>query len=124
MKNSESNQGGIKLFVRRSAPILLIFATMVVANVAKAADHSNIPSDRGTSVESTHSVSAALNASESGLKTPNLDDQDTLVAQLPALFCYTSYGAFPMGVWMPVGYSCSVTLPFYPFATIYGITGF
>ena len=96
MKNS--NQSGIGSSVKRSISIFLIFmmfATLAVTNVAKAADFKNRP----------QTLSGA----------GNLDGNPRLVAQLWGLYCYTDYGRYPMLDSTPLGFPCHVRIRFWPY---------
>jgi hypothetical protein len=53
-----------------------------------------------------------------------LDRDEVLLAQAPALFCYTAYGRYPMVVALPPGVSCTVPNVPYSGWLAYGITGY
>ena len=125
MKNSALGQAGIKSSVRRSVSILLVFAAFAVSNNAKAADSKNLPFDGRTNVQLLNASdrdSTALAVSERGPEAGRLDP-DPSFQQMPAPWCYTNYGRFPMLVALPPGYVCSVNLPYWPFV-VTGITGY
>ena len=46
-----------------------------------------------------------------------------LFAQVPATWCYTNYGAYPMVVALPPGVSCRVNVAFPPYV-LFGVTGY
>jgi hypothetical protein len=117
MKNSAMDQSGIKSSVRRSISIFLVFATLAGSNVVEAAGSKNMSSHDGTNVQ-------LVDASDRGGPASPVSELAPLsVAQQPALWCYTSYGRFPMLVALPPGYSCSVSLAYYPYF-VTGITGY
>jgi hypothetical protein len=52
-----------------------------------------------------------------------LNSETLLSAQGPAVWCYTDYGAYRMVVAVPVGASCHVNVPFWPFV-LNGVAGY
>jgi hypothetical protein len=123
MKNS--TQSGIGTSVRRSVSILMIFAALALANVAKAADSKNTLSNSGTSMGSTNSTISepASNGSQPDAGASRVEGNRHNFTAQTALYCFTDYGTFYMRDWVPVGSLCQVQLPYYPFYVVYGIAG-
>ena len=89
-----SNRTGVGSSIRRSVSILLIFATLALTNVSKAADFKNGPAEQGTMI-------ALTNLSDRG-------GAHNLSQVLWGTVCYTPFGSAPMLYPMPVGSSCHV----------------
>jgi hypothetical protein len=124
MKNA-FGQSGIKSSVRRSISIILVFAALAGGSLAKAADVKNLPSDGGPNVQLVNGSDqngAPFKVLDGHLKT-NRTHGDLLLAQLPALFCYTDFGRYPMAVALPPGVPCHVNVLFPPYV-LAGITGY
>ena len=67
---------------------------------------------------------AILKGSERRPVEPDSLNRDpVLIAQVAGLWCYTSYGKYPMLVWAQPGSSCSVNVYFWPYV-LYGIAGY
>lgn len=115
MKNSTARESGSNSALRKSVSVLLIFASLVAGNVAKAADSKSMLSNQAADVAAIHSNNAARNLSETAPEASKPASEDTLDAQLFALNCFTPYGTFPMRVLLPVGSGCYATFPWYPF---------
>lgn len=89
-----SNRTGIGSSIRRSASILLIFATLAVTNVTRAADLKNGPAEQETKI-------ALTSLSDRG-------GAHHFSQVLLGTVCYTAYGSAPMLYPMPVGSPCHV----------------
>jgi hypothetical protein len=120
MKNS--NENGIGKSIRRSVSIFLIFAALAITNVAKAADLNGTLSNNATTTTfpNPNPSDATSNASQLNAGATRTEGNHLSFTEEPALYCYTDYGTFLIGVWVPEGAACSISLPFYPFIA-YGI---
>jgi hypothetical protein len=121
MKSSEFGQTGRKLSVGRSITILLICATLAIGSFAKTAEAKNLPNISATDVQLVTGTDQHGGGSE--LNSDGKPGDDNLVAQLPARFCYTDFGAYPMVVALPADVPCHVNVPFPPYV-LWGITGY
>jgi hypothetical protein len=100
----------------------MIFATLALTNVVKAADFKGAPSNAGANITATNSTTLepASNGPQTDAGATYLEaNLHNLTAQL-ALFCVTNYGTFFIDDWQPVGTVCSVGLAYYPFVA-YGV---
>ncbi len=123
----KQNHVGMGPSIRWAVSFLLVFAALSFCGMAKAADYTDGPADDATIIKLPNL--AYRNATFDEIQLPSergmLNGALRLVAlQGPALYCYTTFGAFPMAVAMPVGYSCHVQLPYYPFTVVNGVTGY
>jgi hypothetical protein len=106
-----------KLSSFRFGVISMLAVCSLGLSVAKA--DSRIDTDK--KIIAPH-VDAVIN--DAGLDSKSVDHSDpVLIAQAPALWCYTNFGAYPMAVALPPGAVCQVNVNFYPFV-IYGIAGY
>lgn len=72
----------------------------------------------------SHLDRAVLNRLERDLIEPDsLNHDPLLIAQVGGLWCYTSYGPYPMFYEAPLGSACHVDVYFYPYV-LEGIVGY
>ena len=109
--------------------ILLVFTTLSVSNIAEAVDFKHVPPHPITIVQAVNlyyeNVAAyTILANELESLEAETSNTDFLSSeQMPAPWCYTAYGRFPMQVILPAGVPCTAIFSFYPYSAT-GITGF
>lgn len=114
MKTSQ-NETRITSFGRR-----FLVAVLAVSAFAATANAEKLPDDNQNVRAGSRAQIVYTASKHDDLQSEGPDRQPVLIAQLQE-WCYTSNGAYPMAVWMPIGSSCRVNVGPY---VLYGTVGF
>jgi hypothetical protein len=116
-----TNSGRLRSFVIATS-IALTFSGVAVLCSAQPRSHqgATLNSVAGSAI-SEGSIQGP--AERLMVEPARLNQVSNLVAQAGGLWCYTSYGRYPMLILAPVGSVCNVNVNFYPYV-LQGTVGF